>query len=261
MRRSRDKHYNPDTETLESLMRDGLMIIQKRSYGRFTMDAVLLAHFVETPGGEIADLGSGSGIIALLLSALHPSARITAVELQEELVDMAQRSIELNGLQGRVDMKRADLRCPVDLGKTGAFSTVVSNPPYRKEGAGPTSADQRDAMARYEVTLTLKQLCSAAAVLLRPKGRLFMSHLPQRLGEVFSALRTVGLEPKEMRFIHPRATDQANLVLIQARKQVSQGLRVLPPLVVRDNTGEYTDEIISMYGLSAVEPGVQGVEE
>lgn len=233
----------PD-EQLDDLERGGLKILQKKKGFKYGIDAVLLAWFVALRKHDrILDIGTGSGIIPLLLTARHGAVDMTAVDIQSEYVDMATRSVALNNLK-HVKVLQADTMRLADVFKEDSFSVVVTNPPYYKHTT--SSPDESKAIARSEIRLALPGLIENIARVLKPKGALYMIYPPARLNELFTELRAHRLEPKKLCMIHPSRHKEANLVLIKAIKHAGAELRVLPPLIVYED-GRYTREILDIY--------------
>ena len=219
------------------------------------MDAVLLSGFAEVRKGETAvDLGTGTGIIPILLEAKTEGKLFYGIEIQPEMADMARRSAEMNGLGEKVLILDGDIKelltgtalLPAELfGKT---DVVTSNPPYMKESHGLRNPDDALAIARHEVACTLEDVCGAASRLLRCGGRFCMVHRPQRLPEIITAMKEARLEPKRMKLVYPYADREANMVLIEAVRDERPGCRVERPLIVYKEPGVYTDEIYDIYG-------------
>ncbi|MDR3050809.1 MAG: tRNA1(Val) (adenine(37)-N6)-methyltransferase [Oscillospiraceae bacterium] len=235
-------------ERLDALQRQGLYILQKLEGFRFGMDAVLLAHFAAPrPGARVVDLGTGTGILPLLMGARTADATFRAVELQPDMADMAARSVAMNGWQHRIQVYAMDWRdAPKALGY-GTADAVVCNPPYGKHGATLINPDARLAAARHECEGTLTGAVASGALLLRGKGRLAMVFPAPRLLELLDAMRQHGLEPKRVRLVHQRVTAPPKLALAEAMKGVRPGLHWLPPLVLRDETGRDTPELRKIY--------------
>lgn len=261
-------------ERTDDLQRNGYRIIQNPELFCFGMDAVLLSGFAKVKKGEnCIDLGTGTGIIPILLSAKTEGNRFTGLEIQPEVADMARRSVLLNDLTDRVEILEGDIRTVVaaETGKersagagtaaggettgagsarfpAGSFDVVTSNPPYMKAAHGLTNPDETRAISRHEVCCGLKDVCRAAAGLLRSGGRFYMVHRPLRLAEIITELKAVRLEPKRMKFVHPFVEKEANMVLIEAVKDAGSECRVEKPVIVYKEPGKYTDEIYSIYG-------------
>jgi len=234
-------------DSLDTLIDRKLRLYQSRMGYRFSLDALLLAHFVTVKARErIIDLGAGNGTIALLLSHLHPAASITGVEVQPAMVERAQRSVALNGLQERVAIVSGDLR---EIGALFAASTidaVVSNPPFRKPSSGRISPHQEKQIARHELKGALRDFLAAAAYLLRPGGRLALIYSAERAVELLAALRGAGLEPKRLRWVHSFAGDAALLLLVEAVKGGRSGVEVEAPLIIYSETTVYSPEVAAI---------------
>lgn len=244
-----ENYLKYDSETIEDLMCNGLKIIQDKNAYRFAIDSVLLANFVKAkPKDRIIDLGTGSGVIALLLSAKTQAQEIVGLELEHEAAERAKRSVEMNGLKERVVIVEGDLKNATQIFGRENFSVVVSNPPYMRVEEGKISPDAAIAMARHEVTATLSDVVKAAAELLRFGGRFFMVYRTLRLADALWEMKNKALEPKTIRFIHPKTGSSPNLFLVMAQKGAGPGVEVLPPLVVYNDDGSYTEEILTIYG-------------
>lgn len=238
-------------ERLDDLMLRGYKIIQHPDRFCFSMDPVLLSAFVRIgPGERVADLGTGTGILPLLLAGKTEADLITGIEIQPELARMARRSAALNGLTDRVRIVCGDLKDP-ELLEAGAWDTVVSNPPYRRRGSGKVNPRSVRAIAHHEIACTLGDVVAAAARLLRPKGRFFLVYRPARLAELLGEMDRTGIAPKRGRMVHPKAHSPANLVLIEGIKGAGPGMVWEAPLVVYNDDGAYTGEVLAMYGMDA----------
>jgi len=249
--------FNPPTlprpgERLDDLQRGGLRILQKTDGFRFGTDAVLLADFASPrPRDRVVDLGAGTAVLPLLMSARSPSATFTAIELQPEMAGMAARSVALNRLEARIAVREADLRDAASLLGCGCADLVVCNPPYSRRGAALLNRDSTRALARHEVSCTLADVAESAAKLLRNGGRLAMVFPTPRLLELLDAQRAVRVEPKRVRLIHQRVQDPPKLALLEGVKLARPALHWLPPLILRDEHGAYTAEARRIYGQSS----------
>ncbi len=239
-------------ETTLDHIRD-IKICQSRSGYRFSVDALLLYSFVNSLLAEkIADLGAGSGIIGLLLAKKYADANVFLFELQDGLAAIAEKNVVLNSLEERVRVIRADVREIRGFfagSDAGTFDMVVSNPPFRKERSGLVNPGEEKAIARHEITLKLTELVSAARYLMKSKGRLFLIHHPARLGELVSALREKRMEIKRLRFVHSTALTEAKMVLVEAITGGRSGVKVERPLIIYHENGDYTPEMLSLYGV------------
>ena len=232
------------------ILKNGYKIIQDTDRFQFGIDAVLLADFTEKTvkaGERIIDLGTGTGIIPLLMAGKNKDISLTGLEVQEASAEMAGRSVALNGLEDRVRIVQGDLRFVDGLFDKHSFNVVTCNPPYMIDSHGRGNELDAKTIARHEVLCTLEDVVAAADYLLATHGRFFMIHRPFRLPEIFEALAAHKLEPKRMRLIHPFADKEPNMVMIEARKNAKRRLTIEPPLVVRYDNGEYTAEITRIY--------------
>ncbi len=239
-----------ENEQLDDLQIKGLEIIQNKSKFRFGTDAVLLSYYAKIKsGGRCIDLGTGTGIIPLLLSAKSESREIIGLDIQRDLCEMATRSVEHNKLTEKIKIVCGDIRNIQGLFGKETFENVVSNPPYMKNGSGFQSEHESIAMSRHETMCNIQDIAKAAEYLLKDKGMLSMIHRPNRLVDVLSVLREHSLEPKTLRFIHPYPGKAPNLFLINAQKNTQPFLKVEDPLIIRQADGQYTDEIFEIYGM------------
>ena len=231
-------------------LKNGYKIIQDSERFQFGIDAVLLADFAakEMHGGDsVIDLGTGTGIIPLLMAKKCDSASFTGLEVQKESADMAERSVGLNAMESRIRIVNGDL-CQVDQQfSRHSFNIVTCNPPYMIDDHGKGNDLDAKTIARHEVLCTLEDVVAAADYLLATHGKFFMIHRPFRLPEIFESLAAHKLEMKRMRLIQPFAGKEPNMVLIEARKNAKRRLTIEPPLIVRDDNGEYTVEVQDIY--------------
>jgi len=235
-------------ETTLDGIRD-IKVYQNREGYRFSVDAVLLSAFVNMRHArQIADLGTGSGIIGLLLARKYTGAKITLVELQQSLYRLAVRNIAMNDLSGRVEAVLCDIRQVKEMFTYMSYDLVVSNPPFRRPATGRLSVGEERAIARHELALQLSDLALAASYLLKVKGRFFMIYHPERLLEVFDTFRQNRLEPKRIRFVHNDITAGSKIVLIEAVREGNPGIKIEKPLYIYNEDGSYTDEVSAMYG-------------
>jgi tRNA1Val (adenine37-N6)-methyltransferase len=231
-------------ETLDVLCNERIRLIQKKNGYRLSIDPLLLANFVRVKKHEtLLDIGTGCGIIPIYMSKRGVTNRLTGIEIQDELYDLALRNLELNEctniefLKGDVRSKRQEL---------GGFQVVVSNPPYVQERTGRKSPGLSRLIARHESTLDLGALLSVASSLLGTRGRLYLIYPAKRLAEVIHASKTLKLEPKRLRFVHSRAGQPAVLALIECVKGSGAYLKVEPPLCIYAED-DYTEEVMAYY--------------
>lgn len=238
-----------DKERIDDLERNGYGIIQRKDGFCFGMDAVLLSGFVQVKDGEeVLDLGTGTGIIPILLEAKTKGKHFTGLEIQEEIADMARRSVCLNQLEEKVtivlgDIKEAEKRFP-----RASFDVVTSNPPYIHDAHGLKNPGELKAISRHEILCTLEDVVREAASLVKPGGRVYMVHRPQRLIEIVSVMKQYKLEPKRLKFVHPFIHREANMVLIEAVRGGGSMVKVEKPVIVFKEPGKYTEEIRQVYG-------------
>lgn len=238
-----------DEERLDDLQRNGYQIIQKKDGFCFGMDAVLLSGFAAVkPGEKAIDLGTGTGIIPILLEAKYEGEHYTGLEIQDEVAEMAARSVALNHLEEKVSIVKGDIKEASRLFGAASFDVVTSNPPYMNDAHGLKNPDLPKAIARHEMLCTLDDVAREAAKLLRPGGRFYMVHRPHRLIEIITALTKYKLEPKRMKMVHPFVDKEANMVLIEAVRGGKSMIKVEAPIVVYREPGVYTQEIYDIYG-------------
>ncbi len=239
-------------ERLDYLLAEDLRIIQSPSVFSFSLDAVLLARFAHVPtraSGKIVDLCAGNGVIPLFLSA-RSNAGITAIELQERLAGMAERSIAYNGLTERIQVINGDVIGIAEQIGYEKYDLVTCNPPYFPAyEATEKNLQEHIAIARHEIHLTLDEAIQSASELLKQGGKAAFVHRPGRLLDIVTAMRANRLEPKRIRFVYPKAGKEANTLLIEGTKDGKPDLKILPPLYVYDEHGNYTDEVRALlYG-------------
>lgn len=238
-----------ESERLDELQRNGYQIIQSPDKFCFGMDAVLLSGFAQVkPGGLVLDLGTGTGIIPILLEAKTPAAHLTGLEIQEESADMARRSVELNGLSGKIEIVTGDIREADRLFQSASFDVVTSNPPYMIDDHGLKNPEAPKAIARHEVCCTLEDVVRAGAKLLKPGGHFYMVHRPFRLAEIITVMTAYGLEPKRLRLVYPFADKEPNMLLIEGVRGGRPRMTVEKPLIIFEKPGCYTAEIREKYG-------------
>ena len=235
-------------EQIVDLERNGYKIIQNRERFCFGMDAVLLTGFAKVGKGERAlDLGTGTGIIPILLEAKTEGQDFEALEIQPESAEMARRSVMLNNLQDRIKIVDGDIKEASKIFGAASFNVVTTNPPYMTENHGVKNPDEPKAIARHEIKCNLEDVIRESAKLLKPKGRFYMVHRPERLVDILSLLRKYKLEPKESKLVQPSCDKAPNLVLIKATKNAKPFLKVDKPLYIYNSDGTYTEELLKIY--------------
>lgn len=236
-------------ERVDDLERNGYHIIQSPNKFCFGMDAVLLSGFAKAYKKEkVIDLGTGTGIIPILMSAKTQGMHFTGLEIQAESADMARRSVALNNLKEKIDIVEGDICQASHIFGKGRFQVVTSNPPYMTDMHGLKNPEAPKAIARHEVLCTLEDVVREAAALLEPGGRFYMVHRPFRLVEIFSMMTKYKLEPKRMKLVHPYVDREPNMVLIEAVKGAKSRITVEAPLIVFEAPGVYSPEITEIYG-------------
>ncbi|MFA9467651.1 tRNA1(Val) (adenine(37)-N6)-methyltransferase [Streptococcus sp. E24BD] len=236
-------------ERIDQLFSTDVKIIQNRDVFNYSVDSVLLSRFPKLPSrGLIVDLCSGNGAVGLFASS-QTQAQIILVELQERLAEMAERSIRLNNLTDQVSVINDDLKNLTQHIKPSQVDLIVCNPPYFKATeTSKKNLSEHYLLARHEITTNLDEICKVSQQALKSNGRLALVHRPDRLLEIIDTLKQYKLAPKRIQFIYPKAGKEANMLLIEAIKDGSlEGMRILPPLIVHQDNGDYTDEIRAIY--------------
>ena len=237
------------SERIDDLQRKGYKIIQNTEKFCFGMDAVLFSSFAFVKAGEKdLDMGTGTGIIPILLEAKTEGEHFTGLEIQPESAEMAGRSVALNNLNEKIDIVEGDIKEASNIFGKNIFNVVTVNPPYMNDLHGIKNPDMPKAIARHEVLCTLEDVVREASYVLKQNGRLYMVHRPHRLVEIIQAMKNYKLEPKRIRFVHPYEDKEANMVLIEALKGGKSMVKVEKPLVVYKDVNVYTDELLEMYG-------------
>ena len=237
------------SERIDDLQRKGYKIIQNPEKFCFGMDAVLLSSFAAVKDGEnVLDMGTGTGIIPILLEAKTEGKHFTGIEIQSESAEMAGRSVALNNLTEKIDIVEGDIKEATKIFGKNIFNVVTVNPPYMNDLHGIKNPDMPKAIARHEVLCTLEDVVREASGVLKQNGRLYMVHRPHRLVEIIQAMKNYKLEPKRIRFVHPYEDKEANMVLIEALKGGKSMVKIEKPLIVYKDVNVYTDELLEMYG-------------
>jgi len=243
-------NFLKDGERLDDLQCKGYHIIQDPARFCFGMDAVLLSGFAKAKKGEnVLDLGTGTGIIPILMAAKTEGESFTALEIQEESADMARRSVSYNHLDEKVNIVTGDIKDASKIFGASSFDVITTNPPYMIGTHGENSPSEAKAIARHEVLCTLDDILRESARLLKPKGRFYMVHRPFRLAEIMSKMVEYKIEPKRMRLVYPYIDKEPNMVLIEGLRGGKSRMTVEPPLIVYKEPGVYTDEIYELYGM------------
>lgn len=240
-------------ERVDDLQLDGLKIIQNPDGFCFGIDAVLLSDFTKVKeGSEVVELGTGTGIIPILLSAKTKAAHISAFEVQENMAEMAMRSIEMNGLTERIKIINDNLNEYLKYFEKSSVDVVVTNPPYMSGKSGIHNEEDMKRISRHEILCSLEDVIRVSASLLKPGGSFYMIHRPNRLVDIVSLMRQYKLEPKEIRFVQPKRDKKPNIMLIKGVRGGRAELKFHDPLVVYEDDGDYTEEIYQIYGNSHI---------
>jgi tRNA1Val (adenine37-N6)-methyltransferase len=240
----RDDDVDESDETVDEILGGRLRIIQKRRGYRFSIDSLLLAHFVRLrEGDDLIDLGTGSGILVLILADRYRCGKALGIEIQEELAVMAGRSAVMNGLAGRVAIRPADVRRPETICPPRSFDAAVFNPPYRRLRSGRTNPNPEKAVARHEIEGGAADFLAAAAHALREGGRVYAIYPATRMVEILSRMRTCGIEPKRLRMVHSRPGGSGIFTLVEGVKRGREELAVLPPLFIYEEGRGYSAEM------------------
>ena len=238
-----------ENERIDDLERNGYRIIQSSDGFCFGMDAVLLSGFVpRATRGKVVDLGTGTGIIPILLRAKTRSRDLYGLEIQERSFDMASRSVRLNDLEEDVHIVKGDIKNAAQIFGRGCCDAVTSNPPYMKPDGGLKNPNESKAIARHEVLCTFEDVARQSAALLKEGGKFYLVHRPERLAEIMNTLRSCRLEPKRLKMVHSFIDGEAVLFLLEAALGGRSGMKVEKPLIIYKEKGVYTDEIYEIYG-------------
>ncbi|MCI8341941.1 MAG: tRNA1(Val) (adenine(37)-N6)-methyltransferase [Firmicutes bacterium] len=235
-------------ERVDDLHRNGYLIIQDPKRFCFGVDAVLLSDFAKAGKDEVVlDLGTGTGIIPILMEAKTEGSHFYGIEIQEESVEMAQRSVKLNGLENKISIIQSDIKEAETIFKPSSIDVITTNPPYMNCGGGIKNGYGPKAIARHEILISLEDIIKVSGRLLKFGGRFYMVHRPHRLADIICLLRQYKLEPKKLRFVQPYINKEPTMVLIEAVRSGKPMVKVLPTLVIYESEGKYTKEAIDIY--------------
>lgn len=235
-------------ERVDFIQRKGYKIIQNPEVFCFGIDAVLLADFAKAKRNDfVLDIGTGTGIVPILMFARYENKSYVGIDVQEDMVDMASRSVQLNKIEDNVKMLHLNVKDLRSVYHEGSFDIVTSNPPYMKGNAGLVNENESKMIARHEITCTLEDIIENASYVLKDKGKLYMIHRPHRLSDIMYFMRKYRVEPKRMRMIHPKEGKAPTMVLIEGVKYANPELVVEAPLYVYSKDGNYTNEIYKIY--------------
>jgi len=235
-------------ETLDEILAGRLRIFQKKKGYRFSLDAILLAHFAALKSKSKAiDLGTGSGVIPLILATRFPHVAWTGLEIQTDLAQLARKSVQLNCLQNQINIIQGDARKIKSIFPVHSFDAVTFNPPYRRINSGRINPDQEKAIARHEINGSLQEFLQAAKYLLKPAGKVFTIYPAKRLAELVSLFRANSLEPKRMKFVFSDGDSPAALVLAEGRSGSREELKIESSLIVYGKDKKYTSQMNGIF--------------
>lgn len=238
-----------ENERIDDLQYKGLKIIQNKEWFCFGMDSVILANFAKDfkKNSKVLDLGTGTGIISILLSKKTEKAKITGVEIQEEVAEMAKRSVKLNNLEDTIQIINENIKnLSAKIGQ-GTFDVVVTNPPYKQNKTGVVNINDVKTISRHEITADLNDFIRVASEQLKDYGTFYMINRPERMADIIESLRKYKLEPKEIRLIYPKKDKEPNEVLVKAVKNAGKFLKFDKPLIIYNDDGTYTEEVLKIY--------------
>ena len=238
-----------ENERIDDLEFKNLKVIQNKNGFCFGMDAVLLSDFAKNikRNATVLDLGTGTGIIPILLCGKTKLKKVIGVEIQEEVAKMAKKSILLNGLEGRFEILNCNIKELNKIYKKQTFDVIVTNPPYKKQNSGIVNENEKKVISRHEITANLEDFIKIAKDLLKDKGELYMVHRPERLVDILELMRKYKIEPKRIRFVYSNPNSESKLVLIEATKNAKSFVKIEKPLYVYNESGHYTQEILQIY--------------
>ena len=238
-----------ENERIDDLEYKGLKIIQNKDGFCFGVDSVLLSDYAKKikKNAKVIDIGTGTGIISILLCKKTELSKIYGIEIQTEVAEMASRSAILNNLQDKFEVINTNIKDIFDVFEPHKFDAIVTNPPYKKVNTGVKSVDRKQLISRHEVECTLEDIIEKSSKLLKDLGEFYMVHRAERLVDIMCLLRKYKLEPKNIRFVHSKAEDKPELILVRAVRSAKEFLKIDKPLVIYKENGEYTDEILEIY--------------
>lgn len=235
-------------ETVCDLQRNGYKLIQNKEFFCFGMDAVLLSSFAEAKEDErVIDLGTGTGVIPILMEAKTEAKEFVGLEIQEDSAEMATRSVEMNGLSDKIQITQGDIKSASEIFGKASFDVVVTNPPYMSENNGLENPEEPKAIARHEIKCTLEDIIRESANLLKPQGRFYMVHRPRRLTDIMELMREYKIEPKRIQMVYPYKDKPSNMVLIEGARGGKSMLKIEEPLIIYEKPDVYTKEVLDIY--------------
>lgn len=239
-----------ENERIDDLELNNLKIIQNKNGFCFGMDSVLLSDFAKNIklNSQVIDLGTGTGILPILLSAKTKAAKIIGIEIQPQVANMAERSIILNNLQNKVEIICENIKNLKNMYNANSFDAIVTNPPYKLLGTGGINESKTKLISRHEVSATLEDFISISSYLLKNNSNLYMVHRPERLVDIICICKKYKLEPKELKLVHSHFNKPPKLVLIKATKNAKSFLSIAKPMYIYNLDDNYTNELLQIYG-------------
>ena len=238
-----------ENERIDDLEYKGLKIIQNKNWFCFGIDSILLSDFAKNIKKDaiVMDIGTGTGIIGLLLCEKTKLKKIYGIEIQKEVAEMAERSIKLNGLENKFEILNINIKDIEHNFVNNQIDVIVTNPPYKKDNTGAKNENENKLISRHEVECSLEDIISKSSKILKNLGSFYMVHRAERIVDIFVLLRKYKIEPKEIRFVHSKQNEKPNLILIKAVKNSGEFLKIEKPLIVYNEDGSYTEEILKIY--------------
>ena len=238
-----------ENERIDDLQYKGLKLIQNKEGFCFGVDSVLLSDFAKNIKSNctVVDIGTGTGIVGLLLCKKTNLKKIYGIEVQTEVAQMAKRSVIMNNLEDKFEIINCDINNIFEYLPQNKIDVVVTNPPYKKVNTGVKSEDEKNMISRHEIKCTLEDIVEKSSKLLKDRGEFYMVHRAERLADIMCVMRKYKIEPKEIRFVHSKAFEKPNLILVKGIRCAKEFLKIQKPLVIYDENGNYTDEINEIY--------------
>lgn len=239
-----------DNERIDDLQLNNLKIIQNKDGFCFGIDAVLLSDFAKDirNNSKVLDLGTGTGIVGILLCEKTKISKIYGIDIQKDVCDMALRSVELNNLEKKFEIINTNIKNLNEIFEENSFDAIVSNPPYKKDNTGLKNESETKLISRHEITASLEDFISVSSSLLKNNGNIYMVHRPERLSDLFYLLKKYNLEPKKLRLVQSYINSKPKLILVKATKNAKSFLNIEEPLIIYNKDGTYTEEIFKIYG-------------
>lgn len=239
-----------DNERIDDLQLNNLKIIQNKDGFCFGIDAVLLSNFAKDirNNSKVLDLGTGTGIVGILLCEKTKLSKIYGIDIQKDVCDMALRSVELNNLEKKFEIINTNIKNLNEIFEENSFDAIVSNPPYKKDNTGLKNESETKLISRHEITASLEDFISVSSRLLKNNGNIYMVHRTERLSDLFYLLKKYNLEPKKLRLVQSYINSKPKLILVKATKNAKSFLNIEEPLIIYNKDGTYTEEIFKIYG-------------